>query len=597
MKNFFQAPQFEFIGVRNDTAFKKLKRLTWIVPILSAFCLSVFLWLYHPHICWSWALLGGYFFLTLAITLLARRFLNTLAQNFELSHAHLKQSEEHFRLLANSIPELISVSTGEGEALWYNDAWYRYTGSSPNEKFGINWRHVHHPNHFPVVFEKWKNGIQKGTDFEIQFPLKGSDGVYRRFHYRATPIKDKKGKITFWFGTCADIETEMTQVEDQRFLKEATAALNSSLEMETILRLSSDYTVNQWTDLSAVCFVVPEEPTRIISHYAPSMGNSKAQEEISIGQLSDLVSKIDWNLIREGKWQILSSKQVGVSFLGQMGLDFFAAHPLFLRNQLLGVYLFFLKSGKVFHPRRLKMLTEFTALCTNSLNNAQLHLDLKEAVETRDDFISVASHELKTPLTSLQLQIQSLDRKITASSLKESELAGLTRFCVDQTLRISHLINQLFDTTQIRIGKIQLQKLQTNLSYHVEEVCRKFQSEAKAKGVGFEWSGNEAIIGCWDPLRLEQIITNLLSNALKYGAGKPISIKTKVLDNQTHAMLSIRDRGCGIPESMQSKIFERFSRGSAEPHTRGLGLGLFICRQLVQAHRGKIEVKSTLGEG
>lgn len=599
MKNFFKVPELDLIEVRNYSAFKSLKVLVLLVPIISAICLSVFFWSQHVSQFVISILVSAYFFLSLALAWLGRKLLDVLVRDFEFSLNQVKESKEHFRLLANSIPELVSVATGEGRPLWYSDAWYRYTGSSPQGNTGvINWEHVHHPDHFPKVLEKWKIGLDEQKPFEIQFPLRGKDGTYRRFHYRATPVTDQNNNVLYWFGTCDDIEAEVTKSEEEKFLKDATSDLNSSLEIDGILSVLSVYTVPNLVDCVATVLFENEDPGKITHQNV-----SPQKDELGIGpmhaqQLKNILAKVNWDLIREKKLQIIDDINRGVSCLQPQGFNSFAVIPMVALGKLKGVYLLFLKRDKEFDLGRGKILTKVTDLCTQALNNADLHLASKEAVESRDEFISIASHELKTPLTSLLLQIQMLERQVKPESVVGTKVVESIMFCRKQTNKLSDLVNQLLDVTQIRMGKLQLRKLQMDLTVQIDEACNRFETQAHAKGISLGWTRKSPVLGFWDPIRIEQIISNLISNALKYGDGKPISIELELLDNQKEVKFSVKDQGCGIPKDMHEKIFDRFARvGVDTDGIRGLGLGLFICKQLVQAHSGKIEVKSTIGQG
>jgi len=550
--------------------------VTLVAPVFMVVGVLLFFELYpRSHNLTNVLILGGLAF-TIGMAGLARFLLQTLANTIEVSPNHLKQSEEHFRLLANTIPDLVSVANGDGQALWYNDAWYRYTGSSPQETFGINWKHVHHPDYFPLVFSKWKAALEKREAFEVQFPLKGKNGTFRRFHYRANPIKDPTGKVLLWCGTSTDIESEMIQVEDQQFLKEATATLNSSLEFDSILAISETYPVPDFADWGTTLNIADSDP--------------KIREEWLV-----LMDEINWDQIQEGKGEVLVVKEFKSPYLTDKGFSEAAIFPILLRDGVYGAYVYCVKKGKSFDSRKIGILNEFTQLCTKALNNAKLHEEVKDSVQTRDDFISIASHELKTPLTSLQLQIQMLERQLQVRKSVEAENVQSVVFCRDQIQKLSQMIGQLFDTTQIRMGKVQLEKKDSDLVFHNEEMCRRFRFQAKAQGVEIQWFPTSPILGHWDPLRIEQIMSNLISNALKYGNGKPIVVKTELLEKERQARFSVCDQGLGIPKAQQRQIFERFSTGSS--NSRGLGLGLYICRQLVLAPGGKIEVKSKEGEG
>jgi signal transduction histidine kinase len=218
------------------------------------------------------------------------------------------------------------------------------------------------------------------------------------------------------------------------------------------------------------------------------------------------------------------------------------------------------------------------------------------AVKVRDEFLSVASHELKTPLTSLKLQVQGLlemppqipDRK-DADRLRSS--FALTE---RQVRRLERLIGNLLDVSRIAVGRFQLQVEEVDLVSIVRDVAAQFSAELQRAHYTLDLKLPESARGKWDPLRLEQVVVNLLSNALKYGNGKPIELSVEMQNG--HARLSVRDQGIGVEVVAQERIFERFER-AVSLNYGGLGLGLYITKQIVLAHGGSIRVESTPGAG
>ncbi len=222
----------------------------------------------------------------------------------------------------------------------------------------------------------------------------------------------------------------------------------------------------------------------------------------------------------------------------------------------------------------------------------QRQAEAREAVRLRDEFLSVASHELKTPLTSLKLRVQSLIEHPPESVHDPEELARLAKsfeLAERQVRRLEKLVNNLLDVSRIAIGRFPLQREQVDLVAMVHNVVGQFSAEIARCGSDVTLELPEQAIGSWDPLRLEQVLVNLLSNALKYGAGKPISISVGIGDSW--ARLTVRDQGIGISAADQARIFERFERAVSLDYG-GLGLGLHITREIVRAHGGTIRVES-----
>lgn len=220
------------------------------------------------------------------------------------------------------------------------------------------------------------------------------------------------------------------------------------------------------------------------------------------------------------------------------------------------------------------------------------------AIAVRDQFLSIASHEMKTPLTPLCLQLEIMQKMLRSGVPPESVYQKLPVF-VDRlfrlTDRLSHLVDELLDVSRINNGKLLLEKEELYLSNLVQDVCDRFGNElARARSI-LHLNLEPAIVGAWDRMRLEQVTTNLLTNAIKYGEGKPIEVST-ALENGS-AVLRIRDHGIGIAAEDQGRIFQLYERAVSPSHFGGLGLGLYIVRQIVEAHGGEVGLESQLGEG
>jgi PAS domain S-box-containing protein len=217
----------------------------------------------------------------------------------------------------------------------------------------------------------------------------------------------------------------------------------------------------------------------------------------------------------------------------------------------------------------------------------------EEAIRARDDFLSIASHELKTPLTSLKLHVQSLLRDPAVQQMRSTtqKLSAVER----QTARLGGLIETLLDVSRITSGRLALELESVDLAELVRDISAGVKDELARAGCTLHVEAPDSLVGTWDRLRLEQVVSNLLLNASKYGAGHPIEVVLTRRDEA--ARLSIRDHGIGIAPQDQARIFQRFERAVSSRHFAGIGLGLWIVRQVVEAMRGEVSVQSELGKG
>lgn len=222
--------------------------------------------------------------------------------------------------------------------------------------------------------------------------------------------------------------------------------------------------------------------------------------------------------------------------------------------------------------------------------------EMKKAVSTRDEFLSIASHELKTPITSLKLQIQMTKRKLlSGNKLLEENLVKSLEVQEKQVTRLTGLVEELLNVTRIQSGKFNYTFEEIDLGELINDIVDKYSDEFKAAKCKLSVYASKSLIVRGDPFRLEQVLVNLLSNALKYAAGKPIEIQTFTDDDLVK--LVIKDSGMGISSEKLEKIFDRYERAGSHRNISGLGLGLFIVKEIVTQHDGRVYVDSELGKG
>lgn len=223
---------------------------------------------------------------------------------------------------------------------------------------------------------------------------------------------------------------------------------------------------------------------------------------------------------------------------------------------------------------------------------------LAENIRVRDEFISIASHELKTPLTSLKLRNQILERdlkKITGENYPAAKMREFVTITSRQIDRLSQLVESMLDVSKIALGKLQFALAPVDLVAVVTETLSMLRTQAEERGSPVSLQAPPSLLVRGDTSRLSQVMENLLTNALKYGDGKPIQVI--ISTEGPAALLQVIDHGIGISPEYLDKIFERFERAISSKNISGLGLGLYITRQIVAAHGGTISVASELGSG
>jgi signal transduction histidine kinase len=231
----------------------------------------------------------------------------------------------------------------------------------------------------------------------------------------------------------------------------------------------------------------------------------------------------------------------------------------------------------------------------SELQTAQV--DLKRALQTRDEFMSMVVHELRTPLSVLAMEVRVRQHQVAAGNGAFFEAANLSKmFERDQrqVRSLTRLIDDMLDVSQIQHGKLSIRRGRCDLREMLGRVVAEVQAQRSDVPITLEADGAE-LVGEWDEFRLEQVVMNLLTNALRYGGGKPVHVELARLPGA--AEIRVRDEGVGIAPEDRARVFDQFVRVGDRLRTPGLGLGLYITRQLVQAHGGTISVESTPGAG
>ncbi len=281
----------------------------------------------------------------------------------------------------------------------------------------------------------------------------------------------------------------------------------------------------------------------------------------------------------------------------ELGTRSIVAVPLVARGRTLGVISLCSASPGRSHGRAdLELVQELARRAAIAIDNAGLYRQAQEAIRLRDEFLSVASHELYTPITSLTLSLDAmLPAARTGQALDPRAMHKLLDLVSRQGRRLIRLIGDLLDVSRIDTGRLALELADVELGSLVRDVVERLEPDLARSRCSVSIRASDAVTGRWDPSRLDQVVTNLLSNAMKFGPGKAVEASISVEDGV--ARLAVTDRGIGISPDRQARVFQRFERAAPAEHYGGLGLGLYISRRIVEAHGGSIRVESEPGVG
>ncbi len=423
-----------------------------------------------------------------------------------------------------------------------------------------------------------------------------------------TPVLDADGRL-HGFGKVTGDRTESKRQQDAAsFLERATIALAASIELSATIQQVVRIVVPGIADW---CLVdLAQDDGRLAQVAAAHVDPAKEELARQLGRtlvLQPGPERGPNHVFATGKPELhpeIEDLEWGADLLGmehpeplrRLGLFSYMCVPIQYRERTLGV----LSLLRAAPPRRyeatdLAFALELARRIGLAIDNAHLYEQAREAIRARDEFLQIASHELRTPLMTLQLQLDSLMRALDRAGVHDERLARKLTMATSQTVRLARLVESLLDVSRITAGKVVLELEPLDLAELVRDVAARLQPDARKAGSRLDVQADGPIRGVWDRLRVEQIVSNLISNAIKYGGGKPIEVDTSVEDGCVRVRVS--DHGIGIAQEAVARIFGRFERAVSARHFGGLGLGLFIARQFAEAHGGAVSVESEPGAG
>ena len=417
-----------------------------------------------------------------------------------------------------------------------------------------------------------------GGDGSGRSVLVARDGTERLIESRDAPILDDDGRPRGQVLVFHDASERANEEQRRSLLAEATEVLVGSLDVETTLAAVAGLLVPQAADRVTVHLMRDDGRLELL---AVAAGGPDADPSSPAGPAG--IDRVRDQVVETGLAQRLAGAMVV---------------PLVARARVLGVMVFE-RTGpaREFSARDLEVAEDLARRAASAVDTANLYREAQDAIRLRDEFLAVASHELRTPLTTLQLQLDSLER--SADQMAPDEAAGLRRKLASssrQAVRLDNLVDSLLDVSRITTGRLAIKPEWMDLVEVARDMTERCRDQARSAGSPLHLDADELHIEVhWDRLRIEQILSNLLSNAIKYGAGKPVDLRLERVDDRVRIV--IRDRGIGIRQADVERIFGRFERAVSTRHYGGLGLGLFIARQVVQAHGGEIRVGACQGPG
>jgi PAS domain S-box-containing protein len=475
----------------------------------------------------------------------------------------VRESEERFRTLANSIPQLAWMADADGFIFWYNQRWHDYTGTTPEQMAGWGWQSVHDPDVLPGVLSRWRDAIALAQPFEMEFPLRGADGTLLNFLARGQPMKDSEGRLVQWFGTCTDVD-QLKRVEHS--LRVTQARLESTLEASS---------VGTWTWYIGSDRLVADEFTARMF----SVGADAAAQGLPVAVYLQVVHEAD-------RAPVADALERAIQLCGAYDIEYRV-------RQADGAFRWLQARGRVesdgagqatyFHGAVIDITDRKLSELSLRDNNQQLQRSNRDL----EDFAYIASHDLKTPLDGIKRAALWLEEDLHDLSDDSRQLLGLMRSRIN---RMERLLDDLL--TYSRVGRTGTAATEGRLADIVDSIIEVLHPPAHIK---VRTEGELAVI-ITAGAQLEQVLRNLINNAIKHhdkANGEVVLYAQRVGD---FVEFVVHDDGPGILPRFHEKIFELFQTLKRRDEADSTGMGLAIVKKLIERQNCRITVHSQ-GDG
>ncbi|WP_223757097.1 GAF domain-containing protein [Myxococcus sp. RHSTA-1-4] len=510
-----------------------------------------------------------------------------LLEQEQRARAALREAHQTLSAIIQASPAAIMLLDMDGTVRLWNPAAERIFGWTADEVLG---------QELPVVPESHREEFRRNLEGAARGQLLSGAETQRRRRDGSliqvalwTALLRTPSGAPQCLGIFVDI-TERKRGEDtQRFLAEAGGVLAASLEQEETLERVAHLAVPAYAE---ACGVYLSDEAGAVCCVATAFADGlRYPPGTPLAPSSEVVSRV----IALGAPELCGSLAPD----GPGGAERVLAGlcvPLEVRGQTLGA-LTFVTSRRPYDVQDLALAQELARRAALAIDNARLYREARQAIRLREEFLSIASHELRTPTTALQLQVQSLQSSLdrAPAALAPERLRRGLEVMGRQVKRQARLVDALLDVSRISAGRLELNPEPLDLGALVREVAERFEPELARTGTTLHLVLTVDAHGQWDRLRLDQVLTNLLSNAVKYGRGNPVHVELSATRGRVR--LDVRDRGIGISAEHLPRLFHRFERAVSERNYGGFGLGLWIARQMVEAMGGHIAVHSEPGVG
>lgn len=515
---------------------------------------------------------GGAVFLAIMLDITSRR----------RAEEALRESDERFRVMANTIPELAWIAEADGSRSWYNQRWYDYTGTTPEEMKGFGWQRMHDPKMLPKVIERWAHAVADGQAFDMEFPLRGADGQFRIFLMRAEPLRNAKGRVTQWFGTHTDVnEQRLGETIRRETEKQLQVVMENMSEGLVIADLKGQ--LLHWNSAALKMHDISSAEEVLIGRH-----NLMRIYEISTIERTPLPPE-QWPLARILKGEHLDDLELRIKRIDR---DW---ERIFSYAGVISHY----SDGKGLAFLTMKDITE-RKKNEEALRDANINLESKVDERTAqlfakskelESFCYSVSHDLRAPLRG----IDGYSRLLLEDHHEQLNEEG-RRFLKNVRTATKHMTDLIEDLLAYsRLERRRVSTAAVELSSLVSSVLNRCHDGCKNVHLTVE-VGDLHVSA--DPEGLAIALRNLIDNALKFSqyAAEP-SIEIRAQAAGGHCILSVRDNGIGFDMRFYDKIFEMFQRLHRAEEYPGTGIGLAMVHKAMERVGGRVWAESQLGAG
>jgi PAS domain S-box-containing protein len=396
-----------------------------------------------------------------------------------------------------------------------------------------------------------------------------------------------------------DVTERKRNLETLRFMADASIMLTRSLDLEAIFAQITGFLVSRFADS---CFIHKlQEDGSIhqvaLAHVDPARQALLAEIEQYYPSRSDADCGYA-KVIRTGEAEFipeisdemrnaLAQKPEHLALLKRLGTVSSIAIPLKIQDKIWGALTVTMdKSRRYYTMNDFTLLEDLVRHIAVLIQNVQLYEALQDAVRFRDEFLAVASHELKSPITSLRGFAQMSLRQVRKGEINPQTIQRSLEVIEKQTNRLSNYITELLDVSRISTDRLIIHREQTDIVSLAEDLVQVLQTTTTKHLI--QLHAPDSVVANFDPLRIEQVTANLINNSIRYSPqGGPIDVEIST-PSENSVRIAVRDRGVGIPEGQRTNLFDRFYQGLEKGYSGGMGVGLYISKHIIDLHDGRI---------